>query len=133
MWAWILANPKSVIMVVCLIAFVVLVGIVQYQHHALSMLEGELREHKAIVKEQETALAVVKVQSDRMKAIEGANSRMQGMMSNIPENVRRKLQDESVETINRCISTWFLTRKLPAECENYKASLPKTSTTNTGG
>lgn len=125
MWAWILANPKYVIMAVLLIAFGVLVGIVQYQHHALSVLEGELREQKAIVKEQETALAVVKVQSDRMKAIEGANARIQGMMGNIPEDVRRKLQDGDVEKINRCISTWFLTRKLPAECENYKASLPQ--------
>lgn len=125
------SNRKVVLLIVLALFCLAGVAYVQHLRSALSARDAKIAELGTIVKEQEVAIQVTKIQADRMKEIEATNRRMTGLINSLPDDVRKALNNEYLKNLNRCIADFWNTGVLPKRCEGYQTGLPVASTTNT--
>jgi|GEM_PF-2262602 hypothetical protein len=132
MFAWLLANPKDMI-IVALVALILgcglFIGIQKIEiAHKTATIEQQKGTIDSLTRANEimnqNAIAARQAQADMQKVVTAAVG-LKTIIKDIPDQVKKGLKNETMERVNHCLGEFFRDGVLAADCSAGGTVLPK--------
>lgn len=135
-----LLNPKNILMIVlgiCIIALGVWISLLRID---LNMKKAKIVEQESQITELSRANEILnnnaraaREAETQMKILVARATDLRDLVDNIPEEVKKGLQNESMERINHCVGAYFTNGMLPKDCNSAVTVLSKPASTSVEG
>lgn len=103
-----------------ILIIVLIVGAYLYVNNLRDTVEDqkkEIVELKAVQKENEATITVLKLQADQIKKVEENSQRVERMLNGLPDRVKEKMNDADIKARNHCLWMYFRDGVLPKGCD----------------